>query len=275
MVADAALDDCHALAERHGRSSPGHRRPVGSGCRSQSRRGYLSPAAICLSSSTPMSWLHRQVWPNSRSCSDAIRRSMPRSARTTRSRSSRTSSLSTRTWRTPTFTSRPIQSRRRSGRGLAQCGPTRFVAVGGFDERFSFKRPSVEDIELGHRLVGAGHMVRLDHELRVQHLKRWTFRSLIESDVRDRGIPWTQLILRSNRVHDDLNLRSGYRMSVVPAYTITLCLVGSIFEPRALLVIPAATVALLPLNGPFYRFFVRRRACRTRDSRGAGIGGVS
>ena len=109
----------------------------------------------------------------------------------------------------------------------------------------------------------------------MQHLKRWTFRSLIESDVRDRGIPGTQLILRSNRVHDDLNLRSGYRMSVVPAYTITLCLVGSIFEPRALLVIPAATVALLPLNGPFYRFFVRRRACRTRDSRGAGIGGVS
>jgi GT2 family glycosyltransferase len=141
--------------------------------------------------------------------------------------------------------------------GFGAVRASAFRAIGGFDERFV--RPSVEDIDLGYRLTAAGHLVILDHELRVQHLKRWTFRSLIESDIRDRGIPWTQLILRSQRAHDDLNLRSGYRVSVVLAYLVALGATLALMDARALLVAAGAAVAMLPLNAPVYRFFVQRR----------------
>jgi len=72
-----------------------------------------------------------------------------------------------------------------AGFGAVRRGP--FQQVGGFDERF--ERPSVEDIDLGYRLTEAGYAVRIDPTLAACHLKRWTIRSAIVSDVRDRGIP--------------------------------------------------------------------------------------
>src|SRR5262249_49320905 len=69
--------------------------------------------------------------------------------------------------------------------GFGAVRASAFAAVGGFDERFG--RPTVEDIDLGYRLTASGHTVLIDHLLRVQHLKRWTFGSVLASDVRDRG----------------------------------------------------------------------------------------
>ena len=132
-----------------------------------------------------------------------------------------------------------------------------FAEMGGFDERFG--RPSVEDIDLGYRLTSAGHLVLLDHHLRVQHLKRWTFPSLVISDVRDRGIPWTQLILASSRVHNDLNLRNRYRICVVLAYLMVLLAAGSLVKPvLAIALLPMAAI-VYALNRGFYRFFRGRR----------------
>lgn len=141
--------------------------------------------------------------------------------------------------------------------GFGAVRATVFKQVGGFDERFP--RPSVEDIDLGHRLTAAGYQVRLDHELRAQHLKRWTFRSLVASDILDRGIPWTQLILRSKRAGDDLNLRSAYRWSVVLVYATTLAIGLAPMWPASLAVVPPALAVLGFLNRDFYRFFASRR----------------
>jgi GT2 family glycosyltransferase len=58
----------------------------------------------------------------------------------------------------------------------AGCGAIRrsvFHEVGGFDAG-RFRRPSIEDIELGYRLRAARHRIRLDPELQCTHLKRWT-----------------------------------------------------------------------------------------------------
>jgi glycosyltransferase involved in cell wall biosynthesis len=132
-----------------------------------------------------------------------------------------------------------------------------FAEIGGFDERFT--RPCIEDIDLGYRLTAAGHEVRLDHQLRACHLKRWTWRSMIASDVLDRGIPWTQLILRFGRFNNDLNLKSGYRACVVLSYLLPLCLLASLINASFLLLAAAGVAALGYLGRRFYAFFIRQR----------------
>ncbi|MBI5083979.1 MAG: glycosyltransferase family 2 protein [Acidobacteria bacterium] len=99
-------------------------------------------------------------------------------------------------------------SRREACTFWSGCGAIRkdlFLEHGGFDEEFG--RPAIEDIELGYRLQQAGRKLMLDREIQVKHLKRWTFLNLLKTDVLDRGIPWTELILRDQRMPNDLNLQ--------------------------------------------------------------------
>jgi len=99
------------------------------------------------------------------------------------------------------------------------CGAVRrevFLEHSGFDE--SYRRPAIEDIELGYRLFMAGRKVILDKTILVKHLKRWTFWGLLKTDIRDRGIPWTELILRDRHMPNDLNLELSQRVSVALAF---------------------------------------------------------
>jgi GT2 family glycosyltransferase len=130
-----------------------------------------------------------------------------------------------------------------------------FERVGGFDERLR----AVEDIDFGYRLAEAGYAVMLDTGLSACHLKRWTVRSMVLSDMRDRGIPWMQLILRYGALSDDLNLRTEYRWSIGLAYVAMLSVVLAFFEPRWLLTAMLAGAALTALNHSYYRFFYRKR----------------
>lgn len=95
------------------------------------------------------------------------------------------------------------------------CGAIRrgvFLEHSGFNE--AYHRPAIEDIELGYRLVLAGRKIILDRSLRVKHLKHWTFWELVKTDIFDRGIPWTELILRDGFMPNDLNLQLSQRVSV-------------------------------------------------------------
>lgn len=99
------------------------------------------------------------------------------------------------------------------------CGAVRrdvFLAMSGFDA--SYKRPAIEDIELGYRLCKAGRRILLDRELRVKHLKKWTFWGLLKTDILDRGIPWTELILRDQKMPNDLNVQISQRVSIGLVY---------------------------------------------------------
>ncbi len=99
------------------------------------------------------------------------------------------------------------------------CGAVRrdvFLQYSGFDERYH--RPAIEDIELGYRMAAEGRKMILDPDLQVKHLKRWTFWGLVKTDVLDRGIPWTELILRDQHMPNDLNLQLSQRVSVGLVY---------------------------------------------------------
>lgn len=95
------------------------------------------------------------------------------------------------------------------------CGAVRrsvFQALGGFDAP-RYPHPSVEDIEFGYRLRSAGHRIVLNKDMQIRHLKRWTMRGLIKTDIFDRGAPWTRLALRDRRLPNDLNLGFSQRLS--------------------------------------------------------------
>ncbi len=141
--------------------------------------------------------------------------------------------------------------------GLGAVRAEAFQRVGGFDERFT--RPSVEDIDLGYRIGAAGYRILLDPRIEGQHLKRWTLRSAVVSDIRDRGVPWTQLLRRYGGLHDDLNLTLKYRVSVVVAYMLTLCLLLAARWPALFVIVVAPVVALWWLDRSYYEFFARQR----------------
>ena len=142
----------------------------------------------------------------------------------------------------------------------AGCGAVRrdaFLAVGGFDAD-RYPRPSIEDIELGYRLTDAGYRVRFQPDLTVKHLKAWTLAGLVRSDVLDRGVPWTELMLRRGGIPDELNVRRRERVSVVAAWLLIAALATAPWGPVALIPAGAAAAWLAVSHLGLYRFLARR-----------------
>ncbi len=166
------------------------------------------------------------------------------------------------------------------------CGAMRlstFHALGGFDEH-TYRRPSIEDIDLGYRLQrraqralsGDGKILLLK-DMQCVHLKHWTARSLLQSDIFERGIPWTVLLWReaqARRAREagvahpvlgrrayqlDLNLQTSNRVCVALAGLLMLSLCSLFFAPSLWPLSIAFAGALLILNRPLYLFFLRKR----------------
>ena len=141
----------------------------------------------------------------------------------------------------------------------AGCGAIRrsaFEKTGGFAERFP--RPSIEDIELGYRLRSMGCTIHLCPEIQVTHLKRWTFKNVILTDICSRAVPWTKLIFKEGRVPDDLNLNVQSRLSALIAWSMILSVPAGFFQPPIWLWISAAWLILRLLNRDLYRLFRRK-----------------
>jgi glycosyltransferase involved in cell wall biosynthesis len=123
------------------------------------------------------------------------------------------------------------------------CGAIRrdiFLEHSGFSEDYG--RPSIEDIELGYRLIRDHQKIILDSSIEVTHLKKWTFWNLLKTDILDRGIPWTQLILRDRTMPNDLNLEISQRVSVALVFILlglsaTLAFLGGVYLEVPLLAI--------------------------------------
>jgi len=151
------------------------------------------------------------------------------------------------------------------------CGAIRtrvFREHGGFSE--AYDRPYLEDIEMGLRLRRAGREIWLDKGLCVKHLKRLTFAQTLKTDLFDRAIPWTLLILRFRSMPADLNLRWEQRLSVLLVSSVAAAVaLGAVLGITTSMPLPpwpywagvaAVAAALLAiLNRGFYRFLANRR----------------
>lgn len=140
------------------------------------------------------------------------------------------------------------------------CGAIRkgvFMSAGGFSE--SYTKPSVEDIEFGYRITRKGLKIRLCKSIQVKHLKYWDARSIIKTDLLQRAIPWSELILKNSAFQNDLNLRYSHRLSVGILFLMIFLLGVSFWSPLG--VLPALFLAfmLFLINLPMYSFFFRKR----------------
>jgi GT2 family glycosyltransferase len=85
--------------------------------------------------------------------------------------------------------------------GIGAIRRTVFDEVGGFDgHRWAH---DMEDVELGHRLADAGHVIVVDPAIQGTHMKSFTLRSMVRTDLRNRAIPWSRLMLRERGRRDN------------------------------------------------------------------------
>ena len=146
----------------------------------------------------------------------------------------------------------------------AGCGAVRadvFARCGGFDEAPSIV--AVEDIELGYRMSARGHRIVLRPEIQGKHLKRWTLRSMILTDVRYRGIPWMRLLMsQKRRPPVTLSIRVSEQVCTVLVAVACLALVLWLWTGAEvwLTVAAAATVATLAINAPLLAWLARQRS---------------
>jgi glycosyltransferase involved in cell wall biosynthesis len=142
----------------------------------------------------------------------------------------------------------------------AGCGAIRhsvFLEVGGFDAA-RFPRAMMEDVELGYRLRRAGYRIFLDKALQGTHLKRWTLRSVIRTDIFYRAIPWSRLILESKNAPDDLNLKGEQRLCVALVGLASICLLLAVFRWELLILGAAFLLGVIIVNRRLFAFFFHR-----------------
>jgi GT2 family glycosyltransferase len=132
------------------------------------------------------------------------------------------------------------------------CDAEVFRQVGGFDE--TYRNPSIEDIALGYKLRRAGHRIALDPSWQIKHLKQWTWRDLVFTDIARRAIPWTLLLLREGRLDNDLNIDTRSRWSALLVMAFLATLAGVIFSPWLLAISAACLAGAIFLNRRFYQF---------------------
>lgn len=141
--------------------------------------------------------------------------------------------------------------------GLGAIRISAFNTVGGFNENeFGCV---LEDVELGYRLRDAGYRIHLDSAVQGKHLKRWSFGSMVRTDLFVRAIPWTHLILARKEMPRDFSLGWGQRASVAISWLSLLALLAAPAEPLAIAVMLLALGAFIVVNLSFFRFLHARR----------------
>lgn len=128
-----------------------------------------------------------------------------------------------------------------------------FRQIGGFDVE-TYRAPSIEDIELGYRIKKAGGQIRLLPDLQGKHLKVWTPRNAIFTDIFRRALPWSRLMIANGGAMDDLNTGKSERLKAVVAGLFLLSLLLLPFLTGGFRFTLLLGLLALALNWHFARF---------------------
>lgn len=138
----------------------------------------------------------------------------------------------------------------------AGCGAVsrgRFLSLGGFDAE-TYRLPCIEDIEFGVRLSGADGFILLDPTIQCTHHKRWTLISMLRTDILQRAVPWSRLILSGRELPATLNLTVESRVSGIlslVAASLAILFMVSNFRPLLLVFAIVCFGLILFLNRLF------------------------
>jgi len=148
------------------------------------------------------------------------------------------------------------RARREAETFWAGCGAVRkstFLDIGGFDTE-TYRRPSIEDIELGYRIHDSGGRILLLPDLLGKHLKVWTIPNVIYTDIFCRAVPWSRLMIRRDSLPDDLNTSHSERARAVLAGLFFLSVAAVAFFPGLWWVPLVLLAAIFVANASLFRF---------------------
>lgn len=131
-----------------------------------------------------------------------------------------------------------------------------FLDSGGFDIE-KYRHPSIEDVELGMRIVSDGHRIRLVPEALSKHCKDWTIQNVWHTDIVRRAYPWSRLLIDGIGEAVDLNLGRTERFIALLAVAIMGLLVLSLLKPALLLAALALFGLYIYLNKSFFALLFR------------------
>ncbi len=144
------------------------------------------------------------------------------------------------------------------------CGVIRrdaFLRLDGFDVE-QFTKPSIEDIELGYRIREAGGEIVLDPELLCTHLKEWSLREVVMTDVLKRAVPWSRLIATREMPENNLNVSTPERIRAGIAGLWALSILAAMTAflwPHGAMIFMAMTIIMVCANWRLLMFFTRRK----------------
>ncbi len=145
----------------------------------------------------------------------------------------------------------------RPGTFWTGCGAVRretFERLGGFDTT----QRMMEDVEFGMRLVASGGVVKLDRDLRGKHLKSWSIPLMAITDLRDRAVPWSRLMLAEGAMlSNELNMGLSHRLSALLTIALPLSIGLGFAVPGLQGLWLAVLLAFILLNARFFAFLVR------------------
>jgi glycosyltransferase involved in cell wall biosynthesis len=142
--------------------------------------------------------------------------------------------------------------------GLGAVRREAFLAVGGFDGA-RYSRPAIEDIELGYRLRDAGGRILLDPSVQGTHLKIWTWREVLRTDVLCRALPWSRLLHERPGAAGGLNVQPAERARAALAGVLVITIAASLCGVAPAWTVVAAPCLAVLANARLAAFFARRR----------------
>ena len=136
-----------------------------------------------------------------------------------------------------------------------------FLQFDGFDwKRFPY--PSVEDVDLGMRIIAAGHRIRLVPSALGKHCKDWSLWRVWHTDVMRRARPWSLMLSERPGSARDLNLTRKEQFKAVLALMIPALLAAGLFNSLFAFLSAGAAMLYYFANRDFFAFLFRRLPLR-------------